>query len=224
MDIKKLDVFTRDIPFEQTNSDDHGDGLTFSGYAAVFNSPTRINSMWEGEFDEEIERGAFSDSLRNNTPVFQFDHGKHPMIGSIPLGTITRAEEDNRGLYVEARLLDNPFVGWVRDAINAKAIQGMSFRFSVPDGGETWVETKGQVPKRTLSRVNVPELGPVVFPAYEKTTATVRSLLGLDEIEKDLAGRSGGGTTDGGNKDQDDHVDPEVLHRAKLIRGLRLRH
>jgi hypothetical protein len=225
MNVKTLDVFTRELPFEINDDDStHGDGRTFSGYAAVFNSVTRIDSMWEGTFDEEILPGAFQETLRKKTPVFQFDHGRHATIGSIPLGTITKAEEDARGLYVEARLLNNPFVDWVRDAISAGAINGMSFRFSVPEGGEKWVEVSGQVPQRTLSKLDVPELGPVVFPAYEKTTASVRGLLGLDVIENELAGRSDTRSTDGGNKSEE--VDPVLLRkrmaREKIMRKLRM--
>lgn len=200
-ELKKLTVFTRSLPFEQNDSSN--DGLNFSGYAAVFNSPTRIDSMWEGTFDETILPGAFAQTLRDTTPVFQFDHGKHPMIGSIPLGNITRAEEDDKGLYIEARLNDNWLTGPVRDAIANESISGMSFRFSVPDGGETWVEVSGQVPSRTLSRLDVPELGPVVFPAYDKTTASVRSKMNeLDEYFKlaknEHAGRHDTGRIGGG--------------------------
>lgn len=201
VEIKKLKEFVRSLPFEQEkNADgDFGDGKTFQGYAAIFNSPTRIDSLWEGTFDEEISPGAFEKSLRSETPVFQFDHGKHPLIGSIPLGVITRAEEDAKGLYVEARLTDNWLIEPVRDSIAHGAIKGMSFRFSVPDGGETWVETKGEIPKRTLHQVDVRELGPVVFPAYSGTTAKVRSMLGLEDENTEDAGASRGRTDDRGN-------------------------
>ena len=47
----------RSVPFEVIRSDDGGDGLTLTGYAAVFDTPTRIDS-WEGCFDESIARGA----------------------------------------------------------------------------------------------------------------------------------------------------------------------
>jgi len=53
------DMLSRDVPFELRAA---GDGLTLSGYAAVFNSPTRIDS-WEGTFDESIARGAFAEGV-----------------------------------------------------------------------------------------------------------------------------------------------------------------
>lgn len=170
---------TRSVPFELGET---RDGLTFSGYAAVFNSPTRINSRFEGEFDEVIMPGAFKRSLAAKTPVLMFDHGQHPLVGSMPLGVITRTEEDSNGLFIEARLSDNWLIQPVRDAVRDGAVDGMSFRFSVKKDGEKWNKRDGTVDLRSIHSFDaVPELGPVVFPAYEPTTASVRSR--LDELE-----------------------------------------
>jgi uncharacterized protein len=149
------------------------DGLTLDGYAAVFNDWTEIVDR-DGVFMERIAPGAFKRSLGRNTPVLQFDHGSHPLIGSIPLGRITSIAEDAHGLRVKARLSDNWLVEPVRDAIRDGAISGMSFRFSIPEGGETW-ERRDGVDYRTVTSVNLFEAGPVVFPAYESTTVGVRS-------------------------------------------------
>jgi HK97 family phage prohead protease len=161
---------------------DNGDGLTFSGYAAVYNSPTRI-AGWDEDFDEQIAPGAFRAVAAGKYPVLMFEHGRHPLIGSMPLGRITGAREDATGLWIEARLTDNWLIQPVRDAVASQAIDGMSFRFTVDgDNGESWQDRAGDVPLRTLTSLSVPELGPVVFPAYEPTTASVRS--SLDKIDK----------------------------------------
>jgi HK97 family phage prohead protease len=184
----------REVSFELRDTGSEGDGNTLDGYGAVFNSPTRINS-WEGIFDEEIARGAFKKSLSERTPVLQFDHGRHPMVGSIPLGYFETLAEDARGLHVVAPLHDNWLVQPVRDAIKSKAIPGMSFRFSVVK--EEWRTAAGEVLtdeseiarllwaatedapstilKRTLKEVRLYEVGPVVFPAYTDTSVGVRS-------------------------------------------------
>lgn len=166
------DGLIRSVDFDLVRDDSGGDGLTLEGYAAVFDSPTRIDS-WEGQFDEVIQRGAFTKTLRERTPVLQFDHGQHPLIGSIPLGTIQSAREDDQGLYVKARLTDNWLVQPVRDAIRDGAVNGMSFRFSVVK--DKWSERGKDVPLRTLLEVKAPELGPVVFPAYRDTSVGVRN-------------------------------------------------
>lgn len=164
----------RSVPFELVRADS-GDGLTLEGYAAVFDSPTEINS-WEGNFLETIQRGAFKKTIRDRKPVLMFDHGQHPMVGQMPLGSIQRIAEDARGLHVVARLSDNWLVQPVRDAIAEGAIDGMSFRFRAIR--ETWADPpkRGGLRTRTLTEVSMSELGPVVMPAYRDTTVAVRGL------------------------------------------------
>lgn len=173
------EFYDREVSFTLERSEG-GDGLTLCGYAAVFNSPTRIRGEVPREFDEVIAPGAFAKTIREGKPVLMFDHGKHPLIGTLPIGQITSAREDARGLYIEARLHDNWLTQPVRDAIASEAISGMSFRFSVPKGKETW-DRSGPMPLRTLQEVRCVELGPVVFPAYADTSVMVRGLVRADE-------------------------------------------
>ncbi len=102
-----------------------GDGRTLEGYAAVFNQTARIAAMG-GDFDEVLLPGAFTRSLARRTPVLQFEHGRDPRVGAVPIGAFEDIREDQQGLYVRARLFDNPAVEPVRQAIDAKAITGMS--------------------------------------------------------------------------------------------------
>jgi HK97 family phage prohead protease len=166
----------RFAPFEFEIRSADSDGFTLEGYAAVFNSPTIIDS-WEGRFEETIMPGSFRKTLSERTPVMQFDHGKHPLIGSIPLGVIQRAAEDSKGVHIKARLSDNWLIEPVRIAIRDKAVNGMSFRMAVIK--DAW--TGGDIERRAIHEVAVPELGPVVFPAYTSTEVGVRS-----EFDNDL--------------------------------------
>lgn len=187
-----LEDLTRSVPFTLARAGDGepGDGLTLEGHAAVFGVRTWIDS-WEGSFWEQIRAGAFKKTIRERTPVMQFDHGRHPLVGSIPIGRINDLREDNKGLYVKARLSDNWLIEPVRDAIRDEAVNGMSFRFSVVR--EEWRDAKGKIVKdeelmdllwspgdrgpleRTLIELRMPELGPVVFPAYVDTDVSVRA-------------------------------------------------
>jgi HK97 family phage prohead protease len=167
----------RHVEFRALPSDD---GLTLEGYAAVFNSFTEINDL-EGRFREQIAPGAFKRTLGMRMPVLQFDHGQHPLIGSIPLGRITAITEDKHGLRVRARLSDNWLVEPVRDAIRDGAISGMSFRFRVID--DDWSRTRDGMAERTIREVELHELGPVVFPAYADTTVGVRSAATLKALQ-----------------------------------------
>lgn len=172
------------------DSNDGGDGFTLSGHAAVFNQTTEIDS-WEGRFLEQIAPGAFRKTIRERTPVLQFDHGHHPLVGSIPIGSITDLREDDEGLAVTARLSDNWLIEPVRMAIKERNVTGMSFRFEVVR--EEWRDASGKLVRndellgllweagdrgpitRTLKELKVAELGPVVFPAYRGTDVDVRA-------------------------------------------------
>ncbi|WPP30034.1 HK97 family phage prohead protease [Streptomyces sp. CL7] len=183
----------RSAPFQLLRAegeDGEGDGRTLSGYAAVFGEPTEINS-WEGVFTETIRKGAFKKTIRENTPVMQFDHGRHPLIGSIPIGAIVDLREDDQGLFVEGRITDNWLMQPIRDAIAEQTVNGMSFRFEVVR--EEWRDVNGKLVKpeevydllwmpgdrgplqRELIEVRMRELGPVVFPAYVGTSVSVRA-------------------------------------------------
>lgn len=162
----------RHVDFDvRSVSVNEGDGLTLSGYAAVFNTPTRIDS-WEGKFNEIIARGAFKKTLSERMPILQWNHGKDPAVGEVPIGVITSIREDARGLWIEARLHDNQAVQPIRDAIASGAVTGMSFRFQVIQ--EKWNDTT-EIPTRTIVETKLLEVGPVAFPAYADTSVGVRS-------------------------------------------------
>ncbi|MEU2075426.1 HK97 family phage prohead protease [Streptomyces sp. NPDC013489] len=183
---------TRSAPFsfQRADGDEDGDGRTLRGYAAVFGQGTEIDS-WEGTFTETIRKGAFRKTIRESTPVLQFDHGHHPLIGSIPIGAIVDLREDDDGLFVEARITDNWLMGPIRDAISEGSVNGMSFRFEVVR--EQWTDVHGKVVRedeighllwqpgdrgplqRELIELKCRELGPVVFPAYAGTSVSVRA-------------------------------------------------
>lgn len=188
------------------------DGLTLDGYGAVFNSPTVIDSF-EGRFVEVVAPGSMKRSFRENPPRIQYDHGRHPLIGSIPIASLQSAREDTHpvlapegGAHIIARLLDNWLVQPVRDAIAANAINGMSFRFEVMR--ETWAYADGtpikddkalmvelehtwdgsvpdeDLPIRTLRELKVAEIGPVMWAAYSATSIGVRKgTLDLDRLD-----------------------------------------
>lgn len=175
---------TRTAGFTVTRAEDDPEGLTLEGYGAVFNEATRIDSMFEGRFDEVIAPGAFKRTIDQKGPRgirLQFDHGGHPLLGSLPLGTISELREDARGLFVKARLSSNWLVEPFRDAIRDGAVDGMSFRFRVVK--DEWDDTDPDLPVRTLREVELFEVGPVVWPAYDQTTVGVRAR----EVARDMA-------------------------------------
>lgn len=180
-------ICVRSTQFRATTDGGVTDGRTLEGYAAVFDEPTQIDS-WEGEFEEVIKPGSFRRTLRSRRPVMQFDHGNDKRVGTAPIGSIQDIREDDEGLFVRARLFDTERVEDIRQAIESRAIRGMSFKFEVLD--DRWVDRDGnqltaaeradlledgELVRREITEVKLYELGPVVFPAYDQTSVGVRS-------------------------------------------------
>ena len=128
----------RIAPFELRDVSESGDGMTMDGFASVFNSETIIDS-WEGRFKEQFLPGSMQKSFRAQTPIIQFDHGRHPLIGSLPVAAFDagypREEVDperapNGGAHVVARMHQSPLFEPVREVIATGTVNGMSIRFA----------------------------------------------------------------------------------------------
>lgn len=169
-----------------------GDGNTLTGHFAVFNEWTEINSRYEGNFVERIAPGAFARTIERDSVKVLYDHGKDPSVGNKPLGVPSSITEDAKGVRYEVPLFDAGYVNDLKPAIRAGAL-GASFRFSVPEGGDTWVtptrsadHNPDRLAERTITEVKLFEFGPVTFPAYAGATAGMRST--TDEFLDGLLG------------------------------------
>jgi HK97 family phage prohead protease len=152
-----------------------GDGNTFVGYAAVFNSPSEPLP-----FIERIAPGAFSKSLRNRKRDIRLfvNHDSSMVLASRNSGTLILAE-DERGLRVEATLPDTTAGRDMKELLRTGVVDKMSFGFQVDRRGDQWSDDGME---RVLTSVRVFEVSVVTgFPAYESTMASVRSLEKLSE-------------------------------------------
>ena len=139
------------------------DGMTFSGYAAVFNSDSQPLP-----FIERIAPGAFKRSLQARNEVkLLWNHDTNHPLASRRGGSLTLTE-DSRGLFVEATLANTTTGRDVAELIRSGVIDSMSFGFSVIK--DSWSQD-GNV--RTLEAVRLFEISAVTFPAYEGTAGTV---------------------------------------------------
>jgi uncharacterized protein len=170
--LSKMETRTNPAQFEVRETDE---GMTFSGYAAVFNSDSLPLP-----FTERIAPGAFRGSLRNRNDIkLLWNHDSGQPLASTRAGNL-RLTEDERGLYVEATL---PQTSVGRDAsvlIREGIVDSMSFGFTVARNGEEWSED-GQV--RTLTKISLHEVSIVSFAAYPATAGST-AVRGLDKIAK----------------------------------------
>jgi len=151
-----------------------GDGMTFTGYAAVFNSASEPLP-----FIETITPGAFTRTLDSRNEVKMFvNHDTSRVLATTRSGSL-RLSEDAFGLRVEADLPPTTDGKDLSILMQRKIVDSMSFGFSVPHGGDEWSEDSST---RVLNEIRLHEVSIVTsFPAYSATTAAVRSLDALAE-------------------------------------------
>jgi HK97 family phage prohead protease len=144
---------------------EESDGMHFTGYAALFDSPSEPLP-----FTERIAKGAFKRSLRSRNDIkFLWNHDSGEILGSTRARTMTLSEDD-RGLKVEGMLPNTSRGRDVAELLRRGDVDAMSFGFSVPQGGDTWSNDGSE---RTLKSVRLHEVSVVAWPAYTATAGTV---------------------------------------------------
>jgi HK97 family phage prohead protease len=160
---KEPEIRTNSVDFEVRAE---GDGMSFTGYASVFNSPSEDL----GGFVEYVAPGAFKRSLQSRNEVkLLWNHDSGEPLASLRGGTM-QLVEDSRGLKVTASLPNTTRGRDIAELLRTKVIDSMSFGFNVIK--DSWA-SDGKT--RTLESVRLFEVSIVSFPAYEATTAQVRS-------------------------------------------------
>ncbi len=161
---------TYETELRLARADDDNGAPRLRGYAAVFDA-------WSqdlGGFRERIDRHAFDRTLADGPDVAALlNHDPNYVLGRKSAGTL-RLWTDERGLAVE---ITPPDAQWARDllaSIGRGDIYQMSFSFRVRR--DEWNEEAEPV-ERTLLDVELIDVAPVTFPAYEQTEIGLRELL-----------------------------------------------
>ena len=174
MEMKKKEIRTIDITNLSTRSDEETQTRTISGYAAVFNSPTRL---WE-DLDEVIAPGAFSRAISSSDVRCLFNHDWSNVLGRTKSGTL-RLSEDERGLKFEVDLPDTTVARDLIKSMERGDINQCSFGFIPTE--ETW-DYNSTPMLRTIHEVELYEVSIVPLPAYEDTEAALRSKEDLEKV------------------------------------------
>jgi len=143
------------------------------GYAAVFNEETVIGD-W---FREVIRPGAFKRAISEKQDVRAlWNHDANYVLGRTKSGTL-KLSEDKRGLKIQ---IDPPDTQSARDlveSIRRGDVDQMSFAFIASE--EKWPKNskadEDKLPLRELIDLDLYDVSPVTYPAYEATSVGVRS-------------------------------------------------
>lgn len=170
LDVMTEQVETRRVTFNEfeLRAAPKGDGMSFTGYAAVFNSDSEPLP-----FIERIMPGAFAKSLKSRNNIRMYMNHDSSMLLATTRAKTLRLQEDSKGLLVDADLPDTTVGRDLSVLMQRKDVDSMSFGFTVPTGGDVWSEDGAQ---RTLKQIRLFEVSVVTgFPAYTATSASVRS-------------------------------------------------
>lgn len=182
IDVKELE--TRSLPLGDFTVTEGEDGQkTFTGYAALFNTPS--DGM---QFTEIIAPNAFQRTLKRVADgkkiiSFLFGHDETRALATTASGRLSLTE-DARGLKVEAKLdpADPDAASVISKLTHEARSMGMSFGFSIPKNGDVWEEAV-----RTLNEINLFEVSVLSAgqtPAYPAT-------IGLTAVRKLSADKLG---------------------------------
>lgn len=146
------------------------ESLILWGRPIVYDTPTTINDP-AGQYIEIIKRGALDGAdLSDIRLLYNHDCNKIPLARTpktmqLELGTV--------GLELTATLPDTQEARAVYEAVKRGDLDGMSFAFTVPAGGDTWDAATNT---RTITKIaKVYECSIVPFPAYPTTSIEARS-------------------------------------------------
>lgn len=170
-----------------------GQPPTIVGYGAVFYDPADpgteydLSDSWGG-FCERIMPGAFDRAIREDDVRGLFNHDPNQILGRTAANTM-RLSVDKVGLRYEIDPPDTQTARDIMESLKRGDVSGSSFSFSINE--QVWRDIKdavtGEVTTvRELTAVSLFDVGPVSFPAYEGTTAGVRSAADLGEARESL--------------------------------------
>jgi len=162
-----LEIRTYDTEPLELRAAESGDGMSFSGYAAKYDSPSLPLP-----FIERIAPGAFTRTLKSRNDIRMYVNHDDRMVLASTRSKTLRLEERSDGLFVEADLPPTTFGNDLRILLDRKIVNTMSFGFSTVK--DSWSDDGNN---RTLEQVRLHEVSVVTgVAAYPATTASVRNL------------------------------------------------
>lgn len=166
-------------------ADGDGGAKKIGGYAAVFYDGTADTEyeLWPG-VRERVGKGAFDRALaERHDAVALFNHDPNVPLARVSAGTLALAV-DGTGLRYEATPAATQQANDLLANIQAGNVRGSSFSFRVRK--ETWEDMPDGSSVRTLEDVDLYDVSPVVFPAYEGTTVAARDADGIADARRSL--------------------------------------
>ncbi|WP_436684857.1 HK97 family phage prohead protease, partial [Lactiplantibacillus plantarum] len=143
-------------------------GKTISGYAIVWNSPSKDL----GGFTEIVTPKAL-DGVDLSNVLMLNNHDYTQVLASAKAGTLT-LETDDKGLHFTAQLPNTSFANDVYEEVQSGNVDSCSFGFDSDDDTDEWTKDDGGNITRTINQVkSLFDVSVVAVPAYDDTNVQV---------------------------------------------------
>lgn len=161
-----------------------GDKMTIEGYAIVFEKPATHNYGGRS-FTETIKRGALDKADMKDVPM-RYNHNDTVMIMARTRNKSLRLTVDEKGLLIQADLIDTQSNKDLYKGIQEGLIDKMSFAFTVADKGDTWTFGDTETVREVNAIDKLWDVSVVDTPFYDSTSVYARSLELLESEERRL--------------------------------------
>ncbi|ODO60117.1 hypothetical protein ACOMCP_00046 [Lactiplantibacillus plantarum] len=143
-------------------------GKTISGYAIVWNSPSKDL----GGFTEIVTPKAL-DGVDLSNVLMLNNHDYTQVLASVKAGTLT-LETDDKGLHFTAQLPNTSFANDVYEEVQSGNVDSCSFGFDSDDDTDEWAKDDDGNITRTINQVkSLFDVSVVAVPAYDDTNVQV---------------------------------------------------
>lgn len=179
---KQAEYERRLVEMRAVENDD--DKMLVEGYAIMFDKPA-THQYGSRKFTETIKKGALDKTDMKDVPM-RYNHNDNVMIMARTRNKSLELTVDEKGLKVEAELLDTQSNRDLYKAIKEGLIDKMSFAFRVADKGDTWTFGEKETTREVNNIARLYDVSVVDTPFYDSTSIYSRSLELLESEEKRL--------------------------------------
>lgn len=158
--------------------------MLIEGYAITFDKPA-THQYGSRKFTEIIKKGALDKTDMKDVPM-RYNHNDNVMIMARTRNKSLKLTVDEKGLKVEADLLDTQSNRDLYKAIKEGLIDKMSFAFNVADGGDTWTFGEKETTREVNNIAKLWDVSVVDTPFYDSTSVYTRSFELLESEERRL--------------------------------------
>ncbi len=168
-DFEKRDIFT------PVTADTNADGKPrIFGISPVFNQRSEVLYERGRKFVEVIRPGAIQKVIDGADVRGRFDHDV--LLARTKNGTL-KLEVREDGVHYEILVNEeDPQAMSAYAKVKRGEVDGSSFMFAVPEGGDEWKKENGMAVRYVNEFSDFLDVGPVAFPAYPQSSSQARSM------------------------------------------------